>query len=81
MIRGVKAASFKDDTHGKIDFPQRLFVAFRATGEGRIVEMLMSIELNAAVVAAIGVNWHATLFSSCVKDYSPLAWGLQDKTR
>jgi hypothetical protein len=43
--------------------------------------MLTSVELNAAVIAAIGVNWHATLFSSCVKDYSPLKWGLQDKTR
>jgi len=81
VIRRVKTASFKHDTHGKIDFPQRLLVAFRATGEGRIVEIMTPIELNAAVVAAIGVNWHATLFSSCVKDYSPLARGLQDKTR
>ena len=72
MIRGVKAFSFKYDTHRKIDFPQRLFVALRATFEGRIVEMLASIELNAAVFAAISVYWHATLFQTCIKDYSPL---------
>lgn len=82
MICGVKPASFKYDTHRQIDFPQRLFVALRATNEGRIVEMLTSIELNAAMLAAIGVYWHATLlFLSCIKDYSPLELGMQDKTR
>ena len=81
MIRSVKSASFKHDSNWQIDFPQRLLVAFRATGEGRIVEMLTSIELNAAVIAAVGVNWHATLFSSYLKDYSRLGMGLQEKTR
>jgi hypothetical protein len=81
VIRSVKTASLKDNTHGQIDFPQRLFVAFRATGEGRIVEMLTSVELNAAVIAAIGVYRHATLFSSYFKDYSRLGMGLQEKTR
>lgn len=81
MIRGVKSASFKYDTHGQVDFPQGFLVAFRTTGEGRIVEMLTSIELNAAIIAAVGVYWHAILFSSYIKDYSRLGMGLQEKTR
>jgi hypothetical protein len=70
MVGGVKPRSFKDDTHWKEDLAQFKLPAFRAFLQDRIVKVLLAIELYAAVIAAVSVDWHDCP-SNDSKDYSP----------
>ena len=58
MIGRIEARSFKHDPHGKIDLAQGMLPALRAFFQDRIIKMLLTIELHAAVFAAVGINGH-----------------------
>ena len=61
MIGCVKARAFEDDAHREEDFPQFQLPAFRTFLEERIIEVLLTIELDTAVIAPVRVNRHADL--------------------
>jgi hypothetical protein len=69
VIGGVEPGSLEDDTHREVELSQGLFAALRANRQGRIVEVLVLLELDAAAFAAVGVDGHQ--FLQAQSDYSP----------
>ena len=61
MIGRVKPRAFEHDAHGKEDLPQFHLPAFRTFLDEWIIEVLLTIELDTAVIAPVRVNRHADL--------------------
>jgi len=58
MICSVKARTFKYNTDRSIDFAKGLFIALRAACERLIAEFLLTVKLDTAAFASVGINWH-----------------------
>lgn len=58
MIGGVEARALEDDAHRRIHLVQGFFPALRAPRQGRIRKALIAFELDAAVIAPIGIDRH-----------------------
>jgi hypothetical protein len=61
VIGRVEARAFKNDAHGEEDLPQFQLPTFRTFLLERIIEVLLTIELDTAVIAPVRVNRHADL--------------------
>ena len=59
MVGGVEPRPAKGDPHGEDHLAQSLLLALRAPGERWIFEVLVAVELEAAVFATVGIDRHA----------------------
>lgn len=77
MICGVEPGTFEYDAYRKVDLAQFALPAFRAFLQDRIVKVLLAIELDTAVIAAVCVDGHDCP-SNDSKDYSPWVTSIQE---
>lgn len=59
MVRSVETRTFKHNAHREEYLSKLKLPAFRALFQDRIVEMLTTIELDTAILAAIGIDGHS----------------------
>lgn len=58
MICSVEPRSLEDDLSGSDDLLERFLTALGAGLQRGITEGLLALELDAAILAAVRVNWH-----------------------